>query len=235
MYTRSCPTCTKLLTYKSKQCLVAAEKKNTRCYQCAFSTRPKMGALHKKANSRVATKKYKHKLQMYVWDYLSQHPCVDCGESNILFLEFDHRFDKKEWVSFLIRKHASINAIISEIAKCDVRCIGCHRTREWSKYGNSGKNLRNVEFISVLLSSSVCVDCGTSDVDRLEFDHVRGEKFKNVSALVRNGYSLDRVKEEITKCEIVCCNCHRVRTASRGNWGILNYIAELSNYSGHRN
>lgn len=61
-----------------------------------------------------------------------------------------------------------------------------------------------------------CVDCGESDIVVLEFDHLR-DKRANVSVLVQNG-ELWQVRAEIEKCEVVCANCHRRRTAHRGRW-----------------
>jgi hypothetical protein len=62
--------------------------------------------------------------------------------------------------------------------------------------------------------SNPCTDC-----DRLypyyvmDFDHARGEKFRGVSRM--QGYSWERVLAEIAKCDLVCANCHRIRTQSR--------------------
>lgn len=69
-----------------------------------------------------------------------------------------------------------------------------------------------------LLVSSSCSDCGISDPVVLEFDHVRGTKRGNVSKLVRGGYSWETVLREIAKCDIVCANCHRVRTSKQFKW-----------------
>jgi len=59
-----------------------------------------------------------------------------------------------------------------------------------------------------------CADCGESDIVVLEFDHQR-DKVADVSLLARDGYSLDKIKREIDKCEVVCANCHRRRTAKQ--------------------
>jgi len=65
-----------------------------------------------------------------VYEYLREHPCVDCGQTNILMLDFDHRDPalKRVTVSRLIRS-ASWPSVAAEIAKCDVRCANCHRRR----------------------------------------------------------------------------------------------------------
>jgi hypothetical protein len=46
-----------------------------------------------------------------------------------------------------------------------------------------------------------------------DFDHVRGEKlFSLAKARTR---SLEEIVEEMEKCDVVCANCHRIRTATR--------------------
>lgn len=64
-------------------------------------------------------------------------------------------------------------------------------------------------------SGQKCADCGNSDMRVLEFDHINGNKTGNIANLVGrvSGASLE---EELAKCEVVCANCHRIRTATRG-------------------
>ena len=59
--------------------------------------------------------------------YLIEHPCVDCRETDITVLEFDHLRDKTKNVSALMRGTNSWSRIEVEIAKCVVRCANCHR------------------------------------------------------------------------------------------------------------
>lgn len=57
-----------------------------------------------------------------------------------------------------------------------------------------------------------CHDCGyQAHAVALDFDHVWGEKIINVC----NAKSIAQAKSEIEKCEVVCANCHRIRTAIR--------------------
>ena len=72
----------------------------------------------------------------------------------------------------------------------------------------------NAEFLIDYLRHHPCTDCGESDIVVLEFDHLR-DKLMDVSVLSTGGYSLEKVKREIDKCEVVCANCHRRRTAKR--------------------
>src|SRR3546814_8531418 len=65
------------------------------------------------------------------------------------------------------------------------------------------------------LRAHPCVDCGETDPVVLEFDHLR-DKVGNVSAMVHSN-ELWRLVDEIEKCEVVCANCHRRRTARRAN------------------
>lgn len=63
------------------------------------------------------------------WEYLLTHPCVDCGETDPVVLEFDHRSEKRSAIVDLMRRHAPWEQILEEIVKCDVRCANCHRRR----------------------------------------------------------------------------------------------------------
>lgn len=62
--------------------------------------------------------------------YLLQNPCVDCGETDWLVLQFDHRdpTTKTAPVSRLVYLN-SWPKIKEEIDKCDVRCANCHSRR----------------------------------------------------------------------------------------------------------
>lgn len=74
----------------------------------------------------------------------------------------------------------------------------------------------NRAYIDAVKMAAGCADCGynTSPV-ALEFDHLPGTaKVGKVSDLA-GCRSLARVKEEIAKCEVVCSNCHAIRTADR--------------------
>jgi len=62
--------------------------------------------------------------------HLSSHPCVDCGESDPVLLEFDHVVDEKICnISVILGARKSINGLLAEIAKCAIRCVNCHRRK----------------------------------------------------------------------------------------------------------
>jgi hypothetical protein len=52
----------------------------------------------------------------------------------------------------------------------------------------------------------------------MDFDHVRGEKRYTIGSLCGSNLSLDYLAEEISKCDVVCSNCHRLRTFARKHW-----------------
>jgi len=73
----------------------------------------------------------KQSANAFVASYLKTHPCVDCGENNILVLEFDHKdpSSKDGEVSVIITRSGSLKRLKEEISKCDVRCANCHRIK----------------------------------------------------------------------------------------------------------
>lgn len=73
---------------------------------------------------------YKERNRDYVVIYLLTHPCIDCGESDPLVLDFDHvRGSKYCTVSRMISTGFSISRLQTEMAKCVVRCSNCHRRK----------------------------------------------------------------------------------------------------------
>lgn len=75
---------------------------------------------------------------------------------------------------------------------------------------------RNREYVHAIKAETPCADCGERfDPVCMDFDHVTGEKESNVSLLMTRTHSIETLKAEIAKCEVVCSNCHRIRTRAR--------------------
>tara|TARA_R110001583_G_scaffold71475_1_gene201301 strand:- start:2776 stop:3186 length:411 start_codon:yes stop_codon:yes gene_type:complete len=73
-------------------------------------------------------KKTRCRNKIFIDNIKESSPCVDCGESNPIVLEFDHvRGVKKENVSDMVRQSYCLKTIQEEIDKCEVRCANCHR------------------------------------------------------------------------------------------------------------
>lgn len=65
------------------------------------------------------------------------------------------------------------------------------------------------------LKKSPCADCGQCFPPVcMDFDHV-GPKQRGIAHMVSGAYRLSLIIEELKNCELVCANCHRIRTASR--------------------
>lgn len=81
--------------------------------------------------ARKRNKMVRERSYAFLGPYLLEHPCVDCGESDILVLEFDHRDRKMKngEVSRIIHKGVSLDTLYKEVVKCDVRCANCHRKK----------------------------------------------------------------------------------------------------------
>lgn len=68
--------------------------------------------------------------------------------------------------------------------------------------------------LAEIKEASGCVDCGLKNHIVLDFDHLRDKKY-NISRMIHDGFSWRAIKREIEKCEVVCANCHRIRTYFR--------------------
>lgn len=153
--------------------------------------------------------------------------CMDCGgKLHYCQMDFDHR-DQSQKKKPISRLHqAGMKILLEEIEKCDLVCANCHRDRtqkqaERARIDKAGLTKRQEltqktnEFVNSLKAEKICADCGDPHPYwRLDFDH-REDKVSTVSKLKLGCYSKERILEEVAKCDLVCANCHRLRTWNR--------------------
>ena len=75
----------------------------------------------------------------------------------------------------------------------------------------------NRNYVYQYLLSHPCVICGETDIVVLQFDHL-GDKISTISEIMRKGWSLETLKLEIDKCQVLCANDHLRKTAKDFNW-----------------
>lgn len=97
-----------------------------------------------------------------------------------------------------------------------------HKTNRIKIYARRAINRsRNQAYINNL-KSAPCMDCGRCfNPWVMDFDHRNpAEKEFSIAHAVEGGYTLERIKREVAKCDLVCANCHRERTYKIG-YGFL--------------
>lgn len=107
------------------------------CRICQSAWYHQHAAQHK-ANVRLTSERRKQEARRFLVEYLA-HGCVDCGESDIRVLDFDHvRGEKASDISTMVRVGVGMPKLRAEVAKCEVRCKNCHaivtvmrRPRSW--------------------------------------------------------------------------------------------------------
>lgn len=87
------------------------------------------------------------------------------------------------------------------------------------KYNNQKKRINeNKKFIKNFLIKNPCVDCGDTDWWNLEFDHINPlEKLDDINRLMQHA-GIEKLKNEIKKCDVRCLKCHRKRTIHQLGW-----------------
>ena len=160
-------------------------------------------------------------------------PCADCGRRFQPYqLDFDHRDPSTKSFS-LCSGRATLKSeaqLLAEAAKCDVVCAVCHRLRTRRQHRERlarhvhatgprvaarREHWRHSADLLDQLRSVPCADCGERFPQfAMDFDHRDAhQKVRGVSRMI-NG-SIDRMLAEAAKCDIVCANCHRLRTFQR--------------------
>ena len=78
---------------------------------------------------RANQKRYNQKKQAFI-EALKDVPCADCGiKYPPVCMDFDHlpQYEKKFTISR--STHITVEALLLEVAKCEVVCANCHRIR----------------------------------------------------------------------------------------------------------
>lgn len=90
-----------------------------------------------KEQYRERNRQARVRAQEYVLAYLRENHCVDCGESDVRCLQFDHRDAslKASGISKMIAGGYNAARLQAEIDKCDVRCANCHSKRTCAQFG----------------------------------------------------------------------------------------------------
>jgi hypothetical protein len=133
-----------------------------------------------------------------------------CGRCKVIKNKSDFALNKS--------KKDGLQALCRECKKISQRKYYAANKQSYRDTNNKSRReriLRNRKYVLGVLSSSRCMDCGEADVRVLEFDHVRGDKVAGVGRMVYDALPLSKIKEEIKKCEVRCCNCHRIVTYER--------------------
>lgn len=95
----------------------------------------------KRAQARERMRRNRSAIRAFILEHLKTHPCVDCGETNPVVLEFDHvRGEKCFHMGGATASNIALPRLETEIAKCEVRCANCHRKKTYIEAGHTHKD-----------------------------------------------------------------------------------------------
>jgi len=115
----------------------ARGRRDTYCRTCRAEYKQEHYAKNRSryiANAAARNAREHERRTQFLVDFLSRHPCVDCGEDDPIVLEFDHLSDKVFNISTGVRDRAWA-AVLEEMDKCEVVCANCHRRRSATRGG----------------------------------------------------------------------------------------------------
>jgi len=90
----------------------------------------------------AAQKRHRIKVRSKVLQFLSDKKCRDCGETDPIVLDFDHKKSSTKFKSIarMLAGHYSWDSVLAEIGKCDIRCANCHRRKTYKQFKCWGKS-----------------------------------------------------------------------------------------------
>lgn len=150
----------------------------------------------------------------FVKQYKEDKSCTKCGESNPLCFHFHHPNNDKDASINHGMCNWGLDRLKKELEKCDVLCGNCHRILHYKEREISVSNTplkikrnRNRKFILEHKQIHDCQECGESHPGCLDYHHA-SEKTIGINRAICD-WGLPRLKKEIEKCTLLCCNCHQ--------------------------
>lgn len=170
---------------------------------------------YKKNKQRpIAQTKNRRKLLAAEVLKMKDTPCLDCGKKYPgPCMDFDHIGSKTMAISKMVHEGFSIENIKEEISKCELVCILCHKTRTHSRKKEANPTtaqIRNKLLLNQYRNKPCSCCLKQFSWWQMEFDHLpEFEKRESVSTMALGQYAVNAIKEEIDKCRMLCCLCHR--------------------------
>jgi hypothetical protein len=108
------------------------------CNTCRQTVNAKYYVRSKEKFNPVRLERRRRAVQLareHLLEYLLGHPCVDCGETDVIVLQFDHQGDKVAEICSMVASGYIWPKIMTEIAKCEVVCANDHARRTARSFG----------------------------------------------------------------------------------------------------
>ena len=98
-------------------------------------------AYKNRADLYATQKRHRIRVRGELLAYLSSKSCMDCGETDPVVMEFDHKVpsEKFKQVARMLSGHYSWQSILTEIEKCEIGCANCHRRKTYRQFGFFGR------------------------------------------------------------------------------------------------
>jgi len=215
-YCRICPNCH---ANQQREGVRGRRKIEGQCVGCGGEPQPGLYYCSKCHNVSVSNKRLRARLRKDKLVKIMGGKCSECGgQFHNAAYDFHHLSDKFKSMSHMLAGN-SWEATLLESKKCRLLCAVCHRLgHKYRLIGDvpSESGLYKRAFVQNR-KKQPCQDCGLQfHPTAMEFDHRDSlTKSFNISNVACRRYTIGELTAEIIKCDLVCANCHRVRTFSR--------------------
>lgn len=148
--------------------------------------------------------------------------CAVCGEKNEICLEYDHINDNKKRkkngrkIKNMIKM--GVSDMKKEMEKCEIVCGVCHAIRTWNRTPRTLKDATQKLMRKWRLEQGKCKLCDKKITEdnhvAFHFDHID----PNTKTKCLNKMGVKQAEIERHKCQIICSNCHKIKTAKENHW-----------------
>ena len=170
------------------------------------------------ANYNRTSREQRRQAKIEAVDYLGGC-CDQCGLVTDVadVYEFHHTSDDKEAeLGTLLAKHRRISKeVITELKKCVVMCVNCHRILHRSKLKKSFYRtlIGEMKRMAIDYKGNICSKCKKifEHLSVYDFHHRDPRKKQHtISSLLNSKPKWAILKPELDKCELLCANCHHI-------------------------